>query len=170
MLKRVMHDRFAERIGETVQVIAIASNNSGVEGARFRYGQTILNAEMINGHPGCTFVVAPGRTRLQGVVAFFTPPPTGARYDLFEVDPHGVVDLQEGVTAVDPDPVVSFVVDGVAQLAAAPVLASAPPPPAAAGRKTRPRRTAGRKTRAGKKPRAARKSKGPRRKAGRGGK
>lgn len=164
MLKRVTHDRFTEKIGETVQVIAIASNNSGVEGARFRYGQTILNAETINGHPGCTFTVAEGRVRLQAVVAFFTPPPGGARYDLFEVDPHGVVDLGESVTALDPDPVVSFVVDGVAQLAAAPVFAAAAPAPAGARpkkarKKAKARRKAGKKTKT---------SKAPRRKAGRG--
>jgi hypothetical protein len=164
MLKRVTPDRFVEKIGETVQVIAIASNNAGVEGARFRYGQTILNAETINGHPGCTFIVAEGRARLQGVVAFFKPAPNGARYDLFEVDPHGVVDLEEGVTALDPDPVVSFVIEGVAQLAAAPVFAAAAPASRIAGKKAKTRRR-----KAGKKKAAKRKSaRASRRKAGRG--
>jgi hypothetical protein len=140
MLQRVGPDTFEAPTGDTIQVIAIASNNGGLEVARFRYGADRRPATTILTHPGCSFVVKTPVTML-GCVVVFAPGAATARYDFFEVDANGTtIDLQ--VSAADPafGPLVQFRIRGVAVPAMAGAAAprglapaarrrSAPPPP-----------------------------------------
>jgi hypothetical protein len=141
MLQRIGPDTFQARTGETIQVIAVAANNGGVEAARFRFGPAPLPATQIQGHPGCSFVVRTPTTML-GCVVVFAPGSANARYDLFEVDVNGtLIDLQE---PTDPGtgPLVQFRIRGAAVPVHVGVAGAAPAPPARLGSPPpRPRRS-----------------------------
>jgi hypothetical protein len=123
MLQRIAPSQFRAQTGDTIRIAAVARNNGGVEAATFRFGVSILPPTLVQGHPGCQFVVRAGSEML-GTLVVFGPAAPGARYDLFEEDPPGnLVDLQ--VTALPASgPLTQFQIDGV--LVPAGVTAAAP--------------------------------------------
>lgn len=120
MLRRITFDRYEADLGDQIDIVAQSQGNNGVNDARFEYANAILPRQVIQGRPGATFVVLPGRNRVQAVVAFDPGASAAARYDLFEVDNvGGLSDLRQHVTKIDSSPLIGFAVEGVAAAAAA---------------------------------------------------
>jgi len=126
MLQRVGSSRYRARESETVTIVAVAQNNNGVESASFRYGIDILAPRVVQGHPGCDFVVDRGG-KMFGTSVLFDTGTTTAQYDLFEEDDSGnLVDLRFAIEQPF-GPIGQFQVDGI------PIAAIAPAAPTRAG-------------------------------------
>jgi hypothetical protein len=114
MLRRITFDRYEGDLGDQIALVAQSQGNNGVNDARFEYANAVLPRQVIQGRPGATFVVLPGRNRVQAVVAFDPAASAAARYDLFEVDSvGGLTDLRQHVAKIDAAPLVGFAVEGV---------------------------------------------------------
>jgi hypothetical protein len=121
MLKRVTGALFEADAGSQIQLVVQARSNNGTEAARFEYDSTVLPAQTILGHPGCTFAVVPAIRQFEAIVVFDPGAPAGARYDLFEVNSAGgLTALGENVTSGASAPLIGFGVDGV-RVAVAPM-------------------------------------------------
>jgi len=121
MLKRVTGALFEADAGSRIQLVVQARSNNGTEAARFEYDSTVLPAQTILGHPGCTFAVVPAIRQFEAIVVFDPAAPAGARYDLFEVNSAGgLTALGENVTSGASAPLIGFGVDGV-RVAVAPM-------------------------------------------------
>jgi hypothetical protein len=105
-------------MGSTVNVVAKASSNDGVEDARFQYGST-LPRDTIQGHPACRFVISQADEFL-GAVVTFAPGATGGRYDLFEESGGQLIDLNESIVQ-GFGPIKQLRILGIAALARAAV-------------------------------------------------
>jgi hypothetical protein len=110
MLRRVNAALFEAPAGATIQVVALAQGNNGVNDARFEYGGQILPRETIQGLPGCSFTVADSREGLEAAVVFDPAAPGSARYDLFEVENGATLDLHKSTRQSDFSPLISFTI------------------------------------------------------------
>lgn len=119
MLQRVAPTLYRAQTGETVTIAAIAQNNGGVRNANFRYGSRVLMSQIVQGQPGCEFVVENG-VHTFGAVVTFAPNMPAARYDLFEEEGGTLFDLEFPILSTF-GAVAQFQVEGVA----VPVLAVA---------------------------------------------
>jgi len=135
-----------------VTVVAVAQNNNGVESASFRYGADILQNRVVQGHPGCDFVVDPGG-KMFGTSVLFDTGTTTAQYDLFEEDDNGnLVDLRFAIPQPF-GPIGQFQVDGISISAVAAGMptrtggrAKSPTPVAAPMRNAKPAKDAKQKS------------------------
>jgi hypothetical protein len=119
MLRRITFDRYEADLGDQIELVAQSQSNNGVNDARFEYANKVLPRLAIQGLPGATFTVQPGRNRVQAVVAFAPGAGAAARYDLFELDSvGGLTDLRQHVSKMDSAPLVGFAVEGVPVAAA----------------------------------------------------
>src|SRR4051812_13437260 len=136
MLRRITFDRYEADLGDQIEIVAQSRSNNGVNDARFEYASKVLPRLAIQGLPGATFTVLPGRNRVQAVVAFDPGASVAARYDLFELDSAGgLTDLRQHVSKIDSAPLVGFAVEGVPVAAAVTrgmptARRNVPPPPA----------------------------------------
>ena len=119
MLRRITSALFEAPAGQQIQVVAQSQRNNGVNDARFEYAGNVLDREQIQGLPGCTFIVAATRERLQAVVAFDEDAPGDARYDLFEVESGSLSNLRKNVSKADGSPLIDFAIDAIAVAVAA---------------------------------------------------
>lgn len=129
VLKKINGTDYEGAAGAEVTIVAVSQNNNGVEQAFYEYDGQTPDAATFQGHPGCKFVLKTGRKMFETLVVF-APGFPNARYDLFEVDAGGLVDLQKGRTASDPNGRIGMRITGLV-----PALAGAPPPPAKAAAK-----------------------------------
>ena len=119
MLRRITSALFEAPAGQQIQVVTQSQRNNGVNDARFEYAGNVLDREQIQGLPGCTFIVAATRERLQAVVAFDEDAPGDARYDLFEVESGSLSNLRKNVSKADGSPLIDFAIDAIAVAVAA---------------------------------------------------
>jgi hypothetical protein len=161
MLRRITFDRYEADLGEHVEIVAQSQSNNGVNDARFEYANNALPRLAIQGLPGASFTVLPGRNRVQAVVAFDPAAGAAARYDLFELNrAGGLTDLRQHVSKIDSAPLVGFAVEGVPAGAAvtrgmATARRTVPPPKTAVGTKKTQRRASPAKKRTARKRAAA---------------
>jgi hypothetical protein len=116
MLRRVNAALFDAPEGATVQVVAQATGNNGVEAARFEYAGLILNPEQILGLPGCTFTVESDRELLEAGVIFDGAAPGTAQYDLLEVESGVTTPLGKFVLKSDGSSLINFTIRPVPAL------------------------------------------------------
>lgn len=151
MLRRVNAALFEAPAGATIQVVAMAQENNGVNDARFEYAGQILPRQTIQGLPGCSFTVADSREGLEAAVVFDPAAPGSARYDLFEVENGATLDLHKSTRQSDFSPLISFTIRpefiGVTTSAARPPGFPQPTRRRAAKRKARKPATAKKATR-----------------------
>jgi hypothetical protein len=117
MLKRVTGELFRARIGETIQIRAVATHNPGSDIASFEYADGIVENDT-GSTSQCTFDVEPGINQFQAVVVFAAGAGATAQYDLFEIDDNG--DPQPLDEFVNPDgstPMIGFGIQGTAAVA-----------------------------------------------------
>jgi hypothetical protein len=153
MLRRITFDRYEADLGDQIEIVAQSQSNNGVNDARFEYANNALPRLAIQGLPGASFIVLPGRNRVQAVVAFDPAAGAAARYDLFELDSAGgLTDLRQHVSKIDSAPLVGFAVEGVQAAAAAtrgiptaPRRVPRPPKKAVSRKKTKHRASPARK-------------------------
>ena len=151
MLRRVNAALFEAPAGARIEVVAESQNNNGVNDARFEYAGRILAREIIQGLPGCSFIVEEAIAQLQAVVAFADTAPDIARYDLAEVENGVKSNLGKFTMKSDGSPLISFAIDPIAVAARAPVRAAGKTARTkagkkkATGKKSTPRRGSSRK-------------------------
>jgi len=93
-------DQFEGTAGSEVHLF-VAAVRGVIADARFEYGG-VLATVPINGHPGCSFVVKPGRHQFRVMVRF-----DSVRYDLFQLDAGVVRPLFEARTSGGGDDIVT---------------------------------------------------------------
>ncbi len=120
MLKRISSSLFQAPTGTPVQIVARSRDNNGVNAATFRYAQTDLKRQTIQGLPGCSFNVLLNQRSFSALVVFDPGVKPSARYDLFEVDTDGTLSDMNEATFPDADPDIAFSIEGTAAAAAAP--------------------------------------------------
>ena len=91
MLRRVHAALFEEDAGLGIELAVVARNNNGTESARFDYDSTVLPPDIVQGHPGCRFVVRPNLRGFRVLVVFDPGAPATARYDLHQVNSAGAL-------------------------------------------------------------------------------
>src|SRR4051812_49658480 len=96
MLRRITFDRYEADLGDQIEIVAQSQSNNGVNDARFEYANNALPRLAIQGLPGASFTVLPGRNRVQAVVAFDPAAGAAAPHDPFELGSAG------GGTALRP--------------------------------------------------------------------
>ena len=158
MLRRVNAALFEAPAGARIEVVAESQGNGGVNDARFEYAGTILPRELIEGLPGCSFVVEEATAQLQAVVAFADAAPGTARYDLAEVENGVKSNLGKFTMKSDASPLISFAIEPILVAARAPMKRAA----RKAARKKPARKKPARK-KAARKKKTARKATKPRR-------
>ena len=128
MLKRVTAALYVEDAGAHVQLAVIATNNKGVEDARFEYDGDVLPRGTLDSHPACRFDVKAGSHQLRVIVAFHPDARDTAHYDLLQVNDGGALQpVGASVTKAASAPIIGFGIDGVAVPAVAGVAPAAVP-------------------------------------------
>jgi esterase/lipase superfamily enzyme len=136
MLRRVHDALFREDAGLSIELAVVAQNNNGVQSAHFEYDSVVLS-DVVQGHPGCRFIVQYGIRQFRALVAFDPAAPASARYDLCQVDSAGRLQrVGESVTMSEATSQIVLSIDGVA----VPGRAGGPPPPGMSGPRRRARR------------------------------
>jgi septal ring-binding cell division protein DamX len=118
MLTRVNGELFRARIGETIRIRAVATNNPGSNIASFEYAGAIVPNDA-GSTSQCRFKVVPSIEQFQAAVVFAPGAGADAQYDLFELDSNG--DPQPLDESVTPDASVSEIGFGILGQPAAPV-------------------------------------------------
>ena len=113
MLRRINAAVFEAPAGATIDVVARAQNNEGINDARFEYAGVVLPRAVIQGLPGCSFTVDDASQRLQAVVGFTNGAAGTARYDLFEAENGVLSALSKFTLKADNSPLIDFVIDPV---------------------------------------------------------